>query len=286
VPDNDASPLANTEVHRMRSDHVGDEFRIFVGHCPGRGGREPAVLYLGDGNGFFGGAVDAIRLMHGSAHLPPLLVVGIGYPVGAIDETDAQRTRDFTPTADPAFARIFPEQHTMGGAPNLLAFIRDELQPWVHENYPVDPHESMFFGHSLGGLFATYVLVTQPETFKRYGIGSPSLWWHRSVALELEAAYAATHDDLRAKAYFCIGELETHEGRQLEASRLPADEARIAGLWYIDMVADMQRMVSALESHNYPSLELASAVFADEFHITVPFLNLTRSLRYLFDAPR
>jgi predicted alpha/beta superfamily hydrolase len=286
VPDNDESPLANTEVHFLHSDHVGDEFKIFVGHCPGRGDEVPAVVYLGDANGFFGGAVDAIRLMQLSAHLPAIVVVGIGYRVGAIDETDAQRTRDFTPTADEAFARIFPEQKLMGGAPNLLRFIRDELQPWVHANYRVDPSQSTFFGHSFGGLFATYVLLTEPETFTRYGIGSPSFWWHQTAAFDLEAAYAATHDDLPARAYFSIGEHETHEGRQREASRLPADEARIAGLWYIDMVALMQRMVSALRSREYPSLDLASAVFANEFHITVPMLNLTRSLRYLFDAPR
>jgi len=285
VGDNDASPLANTEVHRLRSEHVGDEFKIFVGHCPGRGDDAPAVVYLGDANGFFGGAVDAIRLMQLSMHLPPIVVVGIGYPVGAIDETDSQRTRDFTPTSDAAFARIFPEQKLMGGAPDLLRFIRDELQPWVEASYRVDPSQSTFFGHSFGGLFATYVLLTEPETFTRYGIGSPSLWWHKTVAFDLEAAYAATHDDLRAKVYFSIGAHETHEGRQTEASRLPPDEARIAGLWYIDMVDLMQRMVSSLTSRGYPSLELASAVFADEFHITVPMLNLTRSLRYLFDAP-
>jgi predicted alpha/beta superfamily hydrolase len=173
----------------------------------------------------------------------------------------------------------------MGGAPNLLRFIRDELQPWVHTRYRVDPLQSMFFGHSFGGLFATYVLLTEPDTFTRYGIGSPSLWWHKTAAFDLEVAYAATHDDLRAKVFFSIGEHETHEGRQTEASRLPPDEARIAGLWYIDMVADMQRIVSSLRSREYSSLDLASTVFPDEFHITVPMLNLTRSLRYLFDAP-
>jgi len=285
VPDNDASPLANTEVHYLRSEHVGDEFKIFIGHCPGRGDGPPTVLYLGDANGFFGGAVDSIRLMQLSMHLPPLLVVGIGYRVGGIGETDVQRTRDFTPTSDPDFARIFPALPAMGGAPNQLAFIRDELQPWVRENYAVDPDGSMYFGHSFGGLFATYVLLTQPDTFARYGIGSPSLWWHRTAAFDLEEQFAAAHDDLPAKVFFCIGQHETHEGRQVEAGRLPPDEARIAGLWHIDMVADMHRMVSALKSRDYPSLVMASAVFPDEFHITVPLLNFSRSLRYLFDAP-
>ena len=64
------------------------------------------------------------------------------------------RTRDFTPTYDERFVRWFPEQTLMGGADNFLAFIRDELQPWVQSHYRVDADDSMFFGHSLGGLFA------------------------------------------------------------------------------------------------------------------------------------
>jgi predicted alpha/beta superfamily hydrolase len=220
-----------------------------------------------------------------SAFLPPLLVVGIGYRTAGIDATADIRTRDFTPTHDEAFARIYPER-TMGGAPQFLAFIRDELQPWVNANYLVDPESSMYFGHSLGGLFATYALLTRPETFGCYGIGSPSLWWHKSVAFDVEAEYAAAHDDLPAKVFFSIGEHEDHGGRQREASRLSDEERAITALWYIDMVADTERMVAQLQSRNYPKLELESAVFANEFHITVPLLNLSRALRYVFDTPR
>ena len=91
----------------------------------------PAVLYLTDANGQFGGAVDAIRLMQLSRHLPPLLVVGIGYRVATIADTIHQRTRDLTPSVWPAYARFEPERTEMGGAPDFLAFIRDELMPWV-----------------------------------------------------------------------------------------------------------------------------------------------------------
>jgi hypothetical protein len=31
---NDESPLPDTEVHDHRSEHVGHEFKIFVGHPP------------------------------------------------------------------------------------------------------------------------------------------------------------------------------------------------------------------------------------------------------------
>ncbi len=29
----DRSPVAGTEVHYLFSRHVGDEFKIFIGHC-------------------------------------------------------------------------------------------------------------------------------------------------------------------------------------------------------------------------------------------------------------
>ncbi len=281
----DLSPVAGTEVHYLDSEHVGDEFKIFVGHCGDVVSEPVAVLYVSDGNGLFAGAVEMIRFMRLSKHLPPMLVVGIGYRVGAIEETVAVRHRDFTPSYHDAYARIFPSFAALGGADNYLAFIRDELQPWVGARYNVDPARSAFFGHSLGGQFATYALLTEPTTFSRYGIGSPSLWWHNDRMFAYEAEYAETHDDLPARAFFPVGEHETHEGRRREASRLSAGEQAAAGSRYIDMVADTERMASALRGRGYPSLEVESVVLPDEFHATVAHLNLSRSLRFLFDAP-
>ncbi len=283
---NDRSPLAGTEVHFLRSEHVGDEFKIFVGNCGAPDAAPPAVLYVGDANGMFASAVDIVRFMQLSAQLPPMLVVGIGYRLGGIDETVVLRTRDFTPTYDTGYTDIFPAQTLMGGAPRFLAFIRDELQPWVRSRYLVDGGDSAFFGHSQGGLFATYVLLTEPGTFRRYGIGSPSLWWDDDMMFGYEAGYAETHDDLPAKVFFAVGEHEDHDGRQREVSRMPADEREKAGLRHIDMVADTERMVAALRGRNYPSFEIDSVVLPDEFHVTVQHVNLSRSLRYLFDAPR
>jgi uncharacterized protein len=273
-------------VHYLHSEHVGDEFKIFVGHCGAPGPEPRAVLYVGDGNGLFASAVDIVRLMQLSAHLPPLLVVGIGYRMAGIDETVLVRTRDFTPTSDSRFARWFPDPTMMGGAANFLAFIRDELKPWIHSHYRVDPGDAAYFGHSLGGLFATYVLLTEPATFRRYGIGSPSLWWHDDMMFSYEQRYADEHDDLAAKVFFSVGAFEDHDGRQREAIRLSDEERALAQLRYIDMVADTQRMYGLLRERNYASLEIDSIVMPDEFHITVAPVNLSRSLRFLFDAPQ
>jgi predicted alpha/beta superfamily hydrolase len=286
VSANDHSPLADTEVHYLRSEHVGDEFKIFVGHCGTPGPTPPAVLYVGDGNGLFASAVDLVRMMQLSAHLPPLLVVGIGYRMGALGETDEVRARDFTPTVDPKFAGVVGPGRRMGGAGSFLAFIRDELKPWVHAQFDVDAGDATFFGHSFGGLFATYVLLTEPETFQRYAIGSPSLWWHDDMMFAYEASYAATHTDLRAKAFFAVGAFEDHQGRQREASRLSPAEQAIAGLRYIDMVADTERMVDQLRRRAFPSFVVDKVVLPNEFHVTVAAVNLSRALRFLFDAPR
>ncbi len=283
----DLSPLAGTEVHYLQSEHVGDEFKIFVGHCGDRADGAPsAVLYVSDANGLFASAVDIVRLLQQSAHVPPMLVVGIGYRMGGIADTDVIRSRDFSPTHDELYTTVFPDCTATGGGPKFLAFIRDELQPWVGANYNVDLDDSAYFGHSLGGLFGTWVLLTEPSTFRRYGIGSPSLWWHGHMMFDYERQYSKAHDDLPAKAFFGIGAREDQAGRLHEASRLSADAQAVMGVRYIDMVADTVRMVSALRRRRYPSLEIESAIFPDEFHITVAQLNLSRSLRYLFDAPR
>ena len=46
-----------------------------------------------------------------------------------------------------------------------------------------------------------------------------------------------------------------------------------------------ERMLAALRSRGYPSLQIECEV-PGEYHETAPPLNLSRSLRYLFDAPR
>lgn len=286
--DNDHSPLADTEVHYLWSAQADAEFKIFVGHCgtlPTAPAASPAVLYLTDANGYFGLAVDLIRSMQLSRHLPPLLVVGIGYRAGAIAETIPVRTRDLTPTSDPAFARLFPGQPAMGGAAAMLAFITEELMPWAGENYSADPAAALYFGHSFGGLFGTYVLLREPAVFRSYIIASPSLWWDNDAIFTLEERYAQEHDDLAATVYFGIGADETHEGRLREAQNMPPDQRAKAGARYIDMVADMVRMTQRLQQRRYPALNLRSETFPGEFHITVPPLALSRGLRYAFGAP-
>ena len=167
----------------------------------------------------------------------------------------------------------------------FLAFLRDDLMPWIAANYTVDAGDTTYFGHSLGGLFGVYALLQDPTTFRRYALGSPSLWWHRELAFLGEAEYAAAHDDLAAQVYFAIGADETQEGRMRESAHRPAAEREILAQHPLDMVDDLDRFVAALRSRNYPGMKLRYDVFPDEFHSTVAFLILSRGLRWFFEDP-
>lgn len=274
--------LAGTETHRLRSAAVDDDFVVFVGHCGPVGAVPEAVLYLTDANGLFGLTVDVVRSMQLMELVPPLLVVGIGYPVGTLADTIDIRMRDLTPTVDELYAEVVPAAPPSGGAAAFGSFVCDELRPWVAEMFAPPTHRMMYFGHSLGGLFGAWMLTSRPTAFTDYILGSPSLWWDRGVAFDLEAAYAADHDDLAARVFVGIGGDETQDGRLREAARMPAETQEMLAAWPIDMVADAERFVATLAGRGYPSLELSSVVLADEFHVTVVGAVLTRGLRWRF----
>jgi predicted alpha/beta superfamily hydrolase len=82
-------------------------------------------------------------------------------------------------------------ERTYGGnAEKALRFMRKELMPYVNANYRTDPEDSTIVGHSGGGLFALYVLFREPETFRRYVVSSPSMWWDKKVILKHERRYS------------------------------------------------------------------------------------------------
>ena len=284
----DESPLPGTEVHYLRSEHVGDEFKILVGHCGSSDARRPSVVFVSDPNILFGTALEMLRLFHMFERVPPILVIGVGYRETEFEVVLGLRARDLSATVD---ASQQEDASLMGGADRFLAFFRDELKPWVRARFDVDPDDSTFFGDSLAGLFATHVLLSEPATFRRYGIGSPSLWWDQKTIFETETAYAASHDDLSAKVFVSVGELETPEGTRRQQEQLHGEaranqEAEDEKDGPLDLVADAARMVSALRSRRYPSLVIESEVLPGEYHETALPVNLSRSVRYLFDMPR
>lgn len=95
-----------------------------------------------------------------------------------------------------------------GQANNHLAFIRNDVISYVEQNYRTDPSNRAYFGYSLSGLFGAYILVTQPDTFRHYILGSPS------VDLLAKYKIETTTKKLNANVFISRGALE--EGKLRE----------------------------------------------------------------------
>lgn len=66
-----------------------------------------------------------------------------------------------------------------GGADKFLAFIQQELVPYMDKGYATDTNNRSLMGHSLGGYFVLYALYKDLENdnklFNKYVAASPSL---------------------------------------------------------------------------------------------------------------
>jgi predicted alpha/beta superfamily hydrolase len=267
--------IMGSRSYALKSKHVDQIFQIDVMR-PTRSDSDPLpVVYMLDGNNSFGLAVPTARLLQDDG-LPPMLLVSIGYRfeegrslAGQIFET---RTRDYTPSADTAWIDMNKEmlakrgtdvsRVSTGGAAAFLAFIEEELKPFIASRYAVKEDDQTLTGMSLGGLFTLYALFERPGSFARYGAFSPSIWWNDRVIVEREKAMTVT--DLPVRLFLSVGVLE--EG---------------AGPPY-NMVSNVEKLRQRLIARKYRGLRMSHTVFTDETHASVFPASFSRGLRELF----
>ena len=100
------------------------------------------VLYVLDGEWNTNLASEVQQFIEGEAYMPPVIIVGI---------LNTDRNRDFLPTH-------VGDTPTSGGAAQFLAFIKNELIPYIDKTYP-SGGDNTLFGHSYGGVFVTYAIT-------------------------------------------------------------------------------------------------------------------------------
>jgi len=213
--------------------------------------------------------------------IPRFISVGIGYKTEHSLSSLEIRTRDLTQVQSqsslPPLSGVIqgvPNLNLVkasGGAPEFLRFIREELQPFIDENYPTIPEDRAYWGDSLGGLFGLYVLFNQPDTFNRYIIGSPSIWWADRAIMKDARAFVDSHSDLPVRLFLGVGALE--EQADVPASLEPA------------MVTNMFQLEALLQSANFEGLELSSNLFPNETHTSVIAMNYIRGVQSVYTRP-
>jgi predicted alpha/beta superfamily hydrolase len=181
-----ASDPWSSESFQLAPKAGGAPYRIQLG-LPA--GPAPAsgypVIYVLDAAHSFATVSDILHLQE--LFFGPVVVVGIRYE----DPFEVQRRGyDLTPIPDMSWRERVPAGDS-GGADAFLAFIQDDLKPAVARRLKIDAAHQALFGHSLGGLFALHVLLTQPQTFDTYVAASPSLQYGRDQILKQLPAFRA-----------------------------------------------------------------------------------------------
>lgn len=263
--------LSGTQVWDVPDPVSGRRYQVFVSLPPSyeaSPGRTYPVLYVADADyGFPLIRSISKRVNLEGPQVEEFILVGLSYAEG--DDGMTSRRRDYTPTA--AGTRGARDQVHGGGAA-YQTYVRDQVLPFVEDRFHADPARRVFMGHSYGSLLGAQILFTQPELFSGYILGSPSLWYDDRHMLKVEADYARTHRDLRAKVFLYIGGYETvRPGPRYNRTE--------------DMVADVATFERNLKSRNYPGLTVTSEVLEGEDHLTVFPAGLTHGLLHMLPAP-
>lgn len=205
----------------------------------------------------------------------PFLIVGV-------DNAGPERHAEFTPERPwrslPESARTALRGAARGDTPvysaalrsdRYLAFLAEELKPWIERRYAVDGGRAHTFlaGSSMGGLISLYALVERPQV---YG-GAACLSTHWPVVFRLD-------DNPMPDAI--VADLETH---------LPAPGGH--RLWFDHgtetLYAPTQQRVDALaRRRGYDVRQLRSRVYSGAAHTEDAWsARIEEALQFVLAAP-
>ena len=225
--------LYNTTQVFIKSETVADSFRILISVPDNyfNSDKRYPVIYVLDGDIAFGMMTSIARYLQVGNNIPELIIVGIGYG----DSNKDKRGRDYSISKD-------------GGAESFINFLKNELIPYIDAEYRTTPEDRTINGYSLGGTFAMFALFSHPGTFNRYIIGSPYLPAGNFAINNHEERAALKPDELNANVFISVGSEEPDKK-------------------YFDPI---DKMVTKIQSRNYPGLKLEAKVFDGGTHLICP----------------
>lgn len=293
-----AATIHTSDVLMVRSKNTNQEYRISVS-LPVSYDYEPEkiypIVYLVDGNVFYEMLTGAARLMAMSGLTPEVIIVSVGYPLDGLHGADwlqffVRRSKDLTSVVDQRYQEFVNNlvndpkrartavtkkkdyeefertavdepvtEVETGRAESFRKFLTEELPLLVEKRYRVDQNDKTLLGDSTGGHFAIYSLFTEPRSFHRYVVGSPTLGYGEKALFKLESAYAEKHQELPARLFLGIGDQEEL-----------APFSALGHRGVIVTVSDFYRFAAILQERGYDGLQFTKRVFAGFDHTDVP----------------
>jgi enterochelin esterase-like enzyme len=237
------------------SSHVGDHFYIYLQLPDGYDPEEPArypVIYLLDGDWYFGGSQNRIgggsvtgivSNLNQAEQLPPIILVGIGYP------GENCRGRDF-----------------LIGLKKFYLFLQEELIPTIDERYNTDPSAGRtLIGHSDGGHFCMYAFFqtgVQPEPLFTNFIAISGDYTKLGIMMDHEEKLykrLQPANELNANVFMAVGGLEKNRFKQSN-----------------------KELAEALESRNYAGFRIKNIYYEEHSHSTIVGPAIKDGLKWVF----
>ncbi|PAY01939.1 hydrolase [Pseudoalteromonas sp. HM-SA03] len=204
--------IPGTQVVPLKDSTTGHQYELYIklpeGYSKDKG---YPVLYFTD-------AIWHIEAFSSTTFFlfEEIILVGISWRKN-IDPTLLQeKGPHFSRFADYSFTKSKDAErqrkYQFGQADTHTAFIRNQVIKYVENNYSVKPNSRSYFGYSLGGLFGAYILLTKPDTFDNYMLGSPSV-----RQLDALKALSSSKQPLKGKVFISVGKEEQKLAPQIDA---------------------------------------------------------------------
>ncbi len=156
------------------------------------------------------------RRMNGAGpKVEDFILVGLSYEKG--QDSMESRRRDYTPTRNGASDAPKGARHDE--SLRYRDYLRDTLMPFVEGRFRAEPSRRVYVGHSYGGLLGAQILMTDPEIFGGYILGSPSFWFDKQYLLKQAPRLLEQLETIEAEVYMYVGE---YEAQRIGDKRLPS----------------------------------------------------------------
>ncbi|MFK7886556.1 MAG: serine hydrolase [Gammaproteobacteria bacterium] len=208
-----AYAMPNSQVVPIKNSHNGGEYELYIklpeDYAENQDTAYP-VIYYAD-------AVWHLEMLSAATQymLEDVILVGISWRQDIADDLKEKYGNHASRFTDYSFWEKANPNHPkliFGQAKNHLAFIRDDVIRYVDDTYRTEPDSRTYFGYSLSGAFGAYALLTQPESFDNYILGSPLdsglISYLADIDSELGTFEANNNDSLNANVFIAYGTLE------------------------------------------------------------------------------
>lgn len=161
------------------------------------------VIYITDGEWAMEPFSFVYKWAKDENFVPPAIIVAV--PNKYINKVN-QRDRDFLPVH-------VPQPAISGGAANFLSFFKNELIPYIDKTYPSNGTNSLY-GHSYGGLFVLYALLSEPQLFGSYYATDSPFGFNNDYLIKMAANKLGTLPP--DKIFWLAGNELTYKGQGID----------------------------------------------------------------------